>query len=62
MDVIKSRNASSRSETVAHAMRCFYTKCGEYMMLYSDFRTLSQPAVVAVLRPGSTVGDVGLVP
>lgn len=67
VDVIKSRKTFSGSEVAAitHAMRFFYTEYGEYLVLCSDFRaaggTLSQPAVVAVLRYGFTVGDVGLV-
>lgn len=67
MDVIKSRKTPSGSvvEAVTHAMRCFYAEYGERLVLYSDFRsaggTLSQPAVVAVLRHGCTVGAVGLV-
>lgn len=52
MEVIKNRKTSSVSEVeaVAHAVRCFYTEYGEYLVLYSDFRTdrgsLSQPTVV----------------
>lgn len=68
MDVIRSRKTPSCSvvEAVTHAVRCFYAEYGEYSVLYHDFRsaggTLSQPAVLAVLRHGFIVGDVELVP
>lgn len=69
MDVIKSRKTSSGSEVeaLAHTVRCFYTEYSEYLVLYVTLDGTagdapSQPAVVAVRRCGSAVGDAGLVP